>query len=70
MVNGDRAVLIDTGMGQGDLYGALKGILPESVTTIDVLLTQAMATTPPRHTSSQTKRMWSTSTSAQRTKPR
>lgn len=41
MVNGDRAVLIDTGMGQGDLYGALKGILPESVTTIDVLLTHS-----------------------------
>ena len=41
MVNGDRAVLIDTGMGQGDLYGTLKAMLPDTVKTIDVLLTHS-----------------------------
>lgn len=39
MVNGDRAVLIDTGMGRGGLYDYLKSILPDSVKKIDVLLT-------------------------------
>ncbi len=41
MVNGDRAVLIDTGMGQGNLYDELKAMLPETVTKIDVLLTHS-----------------------------
>lgn len=38
-VNGDRAILVDTGMGRGGLYDYLKSILPDSVKTIDVLLT-------------------------------